>query len=62
MKFPNKWELQQIAFNNSSDLDFKDFMNLYKIYTAKPYLLLVINTTLASDNYSRFKKNVSERI
>ena len=30
MKIPNKWELQQIAFNRSSDLDFKDFMNLYK--------------------------------
>ena len=23
-------ELQQIAFNHSSDIDFKDFMNLYK--------------------------------
>ena len=30
MKIPNKWELQQIAFNRSSDLDFKDFMNLYQ--------------------------------
>ena len=23
---------QQIAFNHSSDIDFHDFMNLYKIY------------------------------
>ena len=30
MKFPNKQELQQIAFNHSSDIDFKGFMNLYK--------------------------------
>ena len=30
MKIPNKRELQQIAFNHSSDIDFKDFMNLYK--------------------------------
>ena len=30
MKIPNKQELQQIAFNHSSDIDFKDFMNLYK--------------------------------
>ena len=30
MKIPNKWELQQIAFNHSSDIDFKDFMNIYK--------------------------------
>ena len=30
MKIPNKQELQQTAFNYSSDIDFKDFMNLYK--------------------------------
>ena len=27
-KILNKRELQQIAYNNSSDIDFKDFMNL----------------------------------
>ena len=37
MKILNKQELQQIAFNHASDLDFKDFMNLYKKCTAKPY-------------------------
>ena len=30
MKIPNKGELQQIAFIHSSDIDFQDFMNLYK--------------------------------
>ena len=30
MKFPNKRELQQIALNHSSDIDFKDFMKIYK--------------------------------
>ena len=30
MKAPNKRELQQIALNHSSDIDFKDFMNVYK--------------------------------
>ena len=28
MKIPNKRELQQIALNHSSDIDFKDFMNV----------------------------------
>ena len=28
MKVPNRQELRQIAFNHSSDFDFKDFMNL----------------------------------
>ena len=37
MKISNKRELQQIAFNHSSDIDFQDFMNLYKKYTEKPY-------------------------
>ena len=58
----NKQELQQIAFNHSSDIDFKDFMNLYKKCTAKPYSFLVIDTTLASDNPSNFKNSLLERI
>ena len=62
MKIPNKREIQQIAFNHSSDIDFKDFMNLYKKCTEKPFSFLVIDATLASDNLSRFRKNLSERI
>ena len=30
MKIRNKRELQQIGYNHSSDIDFKDFINLYK--------------------------------
>ena len=59
MKIPNKREIQQIAINHSSDIDF---MNLYKKRTAKPYSFLVINATLASDNPISFRKNLSERI
>ena len=62
MKIPNKRELQQIAFNHSSDIDFQDFMSLYKTCTAKPYSLLVIGTTLTSANYLHFRKNLLERI
>ena len=50
MKIPNKKELQQIALNHSSDIDFKDFITAYKKYTAKPYSFLVNDTTLKSDN------------
>ena len=50
MKIPNKWELQQIAFNHSSDIEFKYFMNLYKKCTAKPYSFLVIDATFSSYN------------
>ena len=37
MKIPNKEELQQIASHNSLDIDSKDFVNLYKKCTTKPY-------------------------
>ena len=36
MKIPNKRELQQIALNHSSDIDFKDFMQICKKYTKEP--------------------------
>ena len=57
MKIPNKWELQQIAFNHLSDIDFKDFTNLYKKCTAVPYSSSVTHATLGKYNRSRLKKN-----
>ena len=62
MKVTNKWELQQIVFSHSSDIDFRQFMNLYKKYTVKSYSFLVTDATLASDNPSCFRKNLLERI
>ena len=37
MKIPNKQELQQIAFNHSTDIDFQVFMDLYKKSTSEPF-------------------------
>ena len=62
MKIPNRREIQQIPFNHSSDIDFKDFMNPYKKCIAKPYSFLFIDATLASDNLLCFRKNLLERI
>ena len=62
MKIPNKRDLQQTAFNHSSDIDFKDSMNLYEKCTTKPYSLLVIDATLASDNLSHFRKSFRNNI
>ena len=58
MKISNTWELQQNAFNHSSGTDLQDFMHLYKKCTAKLYLFLVIDTTLASDGLLPFRKNI----
>ena len=30
-------ERQQVAFNHSSGIEFQNFANLYKKFTAKPY-------------------------
>ena len=62
MEILNKREFQQNAFNHSSDIDFKNSMYLYEKCTAKSYSFLVIDVTLASDNPSRFRKNLLERI
>ena len=57
-KIPNKRELQQISINHSSDINTKDFGNIYWKYTAEPYSFLVNDTTLSSDNPLRFRKNL----
>ena len=58
MKIPNKRELQQTALNHSSDIDFKEFMKIYKKYTKEPYSFLVNDTTLPSDDLLRLRKNL----
>ena len=50
MKIPNKRELQQITINHSSDINTKDFIEIHRKCTDKPYLFLVIDTTLPSNN------------
>ena len=62
MKIPNKQELQEIAFNSSSDIYFKDFINLYKKCAAKSYSFLLIDATLASNNLLRFSRDLLEKI
>ena len=55
IKIPSKSELQQIALNHSSDIDFKDFIKIYERCTAEPFSFLVNNTTLPSDLEKIFK-------
>ena len=50
MKIPNKREPQQIAINHPSDINTKDFIDIYRKCTDKPYSFLVIDTTLPSNN------------
>ena len=61
MQTPGKRELQQISFSPLSDIDFEDFINLYKKYNAKPYSSLVNDTsTRKSFTFQKqfFTKNI----
>ena len=57
-KIPDKRELQQIAINHSSEINTKDFTNIYRKCTAEQYSFLVNDTTFVSNNPLRFRKNL----
>ena len=46
MNINNRKELQNIAINHSADIDYKDFMKIYRKCIKKPYNFLTIDTTL----------------
>ena len=37
IKISTKKELQSIAINHSGDIDYKDFVKIYKEYTKEPH-------------------------
>ena len=57
MKIHNKRELQNIATNHPADIDYKDFMKIYRKCASEPYSFLTIDTTLPVNNPLRFRKN-----
>ena len=57
-KLNNKRELQDIAINHSADIDYKDFVKMYRDCTKEPYSFLTIDTTESVDK--RFKKNFND--
>ena len=44
-KLNNKRELQNIAINHSADIDYIDFIKIYRACTKKPFNFLTIDTT-----------------
>ena len=55
-KLHNKRELQNSAINHSSDIDYKDFIKIYRDCTKKLYNFLTINIT----KDEKFIKNFDE--
>ena len=58
MKINNRKELQNIAINHSADIDYKDFMKIYKECTTGPYSFLTIDTTLPASDPLIFRKSL----
>ena len=50
MKINNREESQDIAINHSADIDYKDFIKIYRECVKEPYNILTIDTTLPSTN------------
>ena len=60
MKINNIKELQNIVINHSADIDYKDFMKIYRDCTKEPFSFLTIDTTLPASDPLRFRKNLFE--
>ena len=56
MKINNKRELQNIAINHSADIDYKDFIKIYRECTKEPYSFLTTDPTLPASDPLRFRK------
>ena len=62
MKINTKRELQNIAINHSADIDYQDFMKIYRECTKKPFNFLTIDTMLPASNPLRFRKYLFESL
>ena len=58
MRINSGKESQNIKINHSADIDFNDFMRIYRECTREPYFFLAIDTTLSAGNPLRFRKNL----
>ena len=55
-KLNNRRELQNIANDHSADIDYKDFIKIYRVCTKEPFNFLTIDTT----KYNKVIKNFDE--
>ena len=58
MKINNKTELQNIAINHSANIDYQDFMQIYRECTKEPCNFLTMDTTLPASDPLRFRKKL----
>ena len=57
-KINSRKELQYIATNHSADIDYNDFVTIYRECKGKLYSFLTIDTTLPASDPLGFRKNL----
>ena len=62
MKINGKGDLQNIAINHSADIDFKDFMKIYRECIKETYSFLTIDTRLSSTVPLKFRNNLFDTL
>ena len=58
VKIKNKRELKNTARIHSADIDYKDFVKIYRECTKEPFSFLTIDITLPASDSLRFRKNL----
>ena len=58
MKINSKREFQNIATNHSTDIDYEDFVKIYRECTKELYSFVTIDTTLPASDALKFRKNL----
>ena len=62
MKIKNRKELQTIAINHSANIDYKDFMEIYKECRKNPFNFLTVDTALPANDPLRFRKKLFDSL
>ena len=57
MKIHSRKEFQNIAFDHSADIEYKDFLKIYRNCTKERYSFFTNDTILPADNPMRLRKN-----
>ena len=56
MKISSKQDLQSITINSSKDIDYNDFVKIYRKCTREPYSFLTTDTTLPACDPLKFRE------
>ena len=62
MKINNRRELRIITYNHSADIDYNDFMKIYRECIKEPFNFLTTDARLPASNPLKFRKNLFESL